>query len=259
MIVANKETYILSMIDHKSTYELTPDISIEVDKSFENNLRERNPQLGKVEAMPDENPLQLAIGDIVAVNHFVFYGDVGKERAFTLQDHTVLDGVKLFRVYLRQIFFKYNYKKTEPVGDFTLVEKITTPIEKFGVYFGEETKIMNNGVEVLTLPNALYSITLDKVEYFKIRKDEIVATIVDGIVTPVDGCLIVEYFKEPEPKFFGIKRDNNLRAKIISSRLMGFNPGDEIQVYRNQGVEYDGKRIIDSEMILGRCIDKIAV
>lgn len=243
-------TYLLSVVNHKETYELTEDITIQIDKSYENNLRERNPQLGIVEAVPSDNTLQLAIGDIVAVNHFTFYGDVGANRSFTEKEHVVLNGVKLFKAVPRQIFFKYNTRSPEPIGDFTLVEKLIEPIEHFGVYFGDEEKIMNNGQQVLTLPNALYSITLDKVEYLKVRKDEIVATVENGVVIPVGDTVLIEYLPEKEHALYGVKKNNNLSAKVLMSNLPHIHPGETIQVYRNQGVEYAGKRVIGEDSIL---------
>src|SRR5580698_1041611 len=93
--------YLLSMVNHKETYELTDEVTLHIDKRFENNLRERNPQLGRVECIGDDNPYGLEVGDIVAVNHFTFYGDIGSDKGYILKDHVEVDGVKLFKAVLR--------------------------------------------------------------------------------------------------------------------------------------------------------------
>ena len=42
------------------------------------------------------NPLGLSIGDKVIVHHYSFYGKIGVNRGFTIQDNVVLDGRNIF-------------------------------------------------------------------------------------------------------------------------------------------------------------------
>lgn len=291
-------TYLLSPINHKENYHIdTPDgeqIDLYIDKSFENNLRERNPQLGLVEAIPIDNPYNLVVGDIVAVNHFTFYGDIGTDKSFKIQPHVEYGGKKLFKVLLRQIFFKYNNKTPEPVGEFLLCRDVqeqstlcmnpnsgdffwTKEFKQEGIIFYGNNDLPA-GTKVLVLKNAFYLITLDKVDYFKVLKDEIVAKIIDGEGMPVGRNMIVEYLPEKPHSFLDLsqtKKGNNCRAKVLAigeinytreidgdvincvdHSMKSLNINDEIQVWRNQGVEYDGKRIIDTEMMLWRWDEK---
>lgn len=252
---ANKGTYLLSMIDHKAEYQLNDDITLQIDKTFENNLRERNPQLGIVEALPDDNFYNLKIGDTVVVHHFTFYGDIGANKSFQLQDHITCEGKKLFRVYEWGIFCTYNNGKIQPVDNFILCNTVDEDKSQSGIIL--ESKPHKNkaivtygdndlkaGDTVLVLDNALYSITLDKHEYFKVKKDEVVAILKGDEIVPVNGNMIIEYLPEKENMLdlSWCKKTNNVTAKKESGELL--------QVYRNQGVKYQDKRIIDSEMIL---------
>jgi co-chaperonin GroES (HSP10) len=249
-----KGTYLLSMIDHKATHQLTDEITLEIDKSFENNLRERNPQLGKVEAIPDDNFLKLEIGDTVAVQHFTFYGDIGTNKSFALQPHVKHDGKLLFKAHQWQIFFKYNNNVPEPLDGFILCDNVEEDQSESGIIL--ESKPHKNkaivtfghnefkvGDIVLVLDNALYSITLDKKEYFKVRTDEVVAKLDGDKIIPVNNNMLIEYLPEKESIFdlSFVKKTNNLTAKKDN--------GDLVQVYRNQGVKYGDKRIISEDMI----------
>lgn len=275
-------TYILSMINHKETYEVTEDIHLFINKSFENNLRDRNPQLGIVEAICEEdNPYNLIVGDIVAVNHFTFYGDIGKDRSFTLQPHFEYEGKKYFKVLGRNIFFKYNDKTPEIIGDFILCKDVkendtlnfdpntgnffhTKEFTQEGVISHGNEKYPN-GERILVLKSAFYLITLDKIDYFKVKQSEIVAFIKDGQAIPTDRNLLIEYVEKEDNHFLDLslmKKDNNVTAKIIKGeikhpkRIMEWGISDTniigmlLRVWRNQGVPYDGKWIIDDEMIL---------
>lgn len=270
--------YILSPILHKETYELTNEITLKIDKSYENNLRERNPQLGTVEYVPENNIYGLSVGDIVAVNHFTFYGDIGPNKSFTTKPHVVHDGKMLFKALPRQIFFKYNNKHPEPMADFVLChavdEKEELHIEpnsgdfyrtkefaqKGTIWFGNDE--FPSGTEILVLKSSFYLITLDRVDYFKVNKNEIVAKIVEGKLLPVNGCGLVEYIPEKEHPFLDLsmmKKPNNTTARLLSGdpvinmMVEGVDKDSGLlQVYRNQGVPYNGKWIVNEDMILYR-------
>lgn len=260
--------YLLSLINHKEEYQLTDDVVLYIDKSYENNLRERNPQLGRVEALPEDNYLGLSVGDTVAVNHFTFFGDIDKERRTTLKSHVIHEGIKLFKANERQIFFKYNDKIVEPLPGYEVccnVKEIfelkfidtTASIErnkkfdKVGtIAYGERS-----GTNILVKSNAFYLITLDGIDYFKVRQDEIVATIKDEIITPELDTLLVEYLPEKIHAFLDLslcKPLNNITTRVLVSRIKGIEPGELIQVWRNNGVEYNGKWLIDEEIICWR-------
>lgn len=243
-------TYLLSPILHKDTFELADGVIIAIAKSFENNLRERNPQLGKVEALPDDNWLGLQVGDTVAVNHFTFYGDIGANRGFNLQPHVVSDGKMLFPCVERQLFFKYNLGVPEPIGDMLICKYIIEPDEHFGVYFGERKYIMCThgkyaGKEIKTLNNAMYLVTLGKEEYYKVRTDEVVWA--DGEV--VGDNLLVRLLPEVEHKIYTIKTNN--QTAVALTALGEVMVGDMIQIYRNQGQVTPDGYCISSETIIG--------
>lgn len=288
-----KGTYILSPINHKETYKLTDDTEIFISKKFENNLRERNPQLGIVEAVCDDNPYDLKVGDIVAVNHFTFYGDIGKDKSFILQDHVEYEGKKLFRVIPRQIFFKYNNQTPEPVGNFILCQNVEEK-ETLGFdpnqgtffktnYFDQKgTVVFGNdkfkkGDEILVLKSSFYLITLDKVDYFKVREDEIVAKVIDGEAVPVGNNFMVEYLPDEYQNGYspllvgtGVHITNNVSATVtnvsnepvLSEVLLAYTEekqlgwrgevsvGDKLQVYRQQGVPFNNKWIINQDNVV---------
>lgn len=227
---------------------------LEIDKSFENNLRERNPQLGRVEGVPDGNVLGLVEGDVVAVNHFTFYGDIGANKSFKLQDHFVHDGKMIFRATLRQMFFKYNDKTPECFEDYILCEKHTEPEEHFGVYFGDKTTWVCThgcyvGSEVVTLKNAPYLITLDRKEYYKVRKDEVVWA--GGVV---GENMLVRILPDKEHSLYTIKTNNQTAIALTS--LGEVMIGDTIQIWKNQGVETPDGYVVGQETIIGIWTDQ---
>jgi len=249
-MIANKGTYLLSPILHKDSYQLTDDITIAIDKSFENNLRERNPQLGMVEAVPEDNWLNLEVGDTVAVNHFTFYGDIGKDKSFEFRDHFELNGKKYFRSTDFQMFFKYNNQTPETFPNYILCSYDIEVEEHFGVYFGEKQTIrcthgVYEGKEVLVLKNAMYLITLDKKSYYKVRMDEVVW--VNGKV--VGENLLVRRLPEKEHEIFTLKTNNQTAIALTS--LNDIMVGDVLQIYRNQGIETPQGYCIPYESIIG--------
>lgn len=247
---ATNNKYLLSPVLHKDSYQLTDDIVIAIDKSFENNLRERNPQLGTVEAIPDNNGLNLKVGDIIACNHFTFYGDIGKDKSFTFRDHFEHDGKKYFPATEFQMFFKYNDKTPETLPGYILCEYRIEVEEHFGVYFGEIEKIfcthgIYEGKEVIVLKNAMYLITLDKKEYYKVREDEVVWA--DGKV--VGNNLLVKLLPEKQHEIFTIKTNN--QTAVALTALNNIMIGDIIQIYRNQGIETPSGLVIQEDTVIG--------
>ena len=202
--------YLLSVIEHKSQVKIA-DIILTIINSYQNNYRDRNPQLGKVEAVnDDDNPLGLKVGDIVAVNHRVFYkAQAGKEgHRFEYQEHIEHDGVKLFRPLNEHIYFKYNNDTPELINGYIIctgVEEHTTL--GFDTNTGEflhskefkqeGTVLIGNdrfptGSKISVLKHAFYLITIDKVDYFKVNENEVV--ILNG--EPANDYFTVEYLDD---------------------------------------------------------------
>lgn len=282
------QTYILSIIDHKSTVFLSEEVTIQIDKSYENNLRERNPQLGRIEAVCEsDNPLGLSVGDIVAVNHFTFYGDIGANKSFVYQPHVEWEGVKLFRVLPRQIYFKYNEGVPQPIGDIVLCASVAEKDilgfdPNVGQFFHTKEFVQvgtvayancgfEAGDEILVLRSSMYLITLDRVDYFKVLAKEIVARIVDGEAIPVGENVVVRYKSDefqngysPLLRGTGIHITNNLTAEVVAvadvptdmilTSEMGWKEqlevGDAVQVYRQQGVPYKDVWVVEPHTII---------
>jgi signal peptidase I len=240
--------YLLSIIDHKSTYDLAG-VTIEMQKQYENNLRERNPQMGRVEAVPNDNPLHLNVGDVVVVNHFTFYGDIGEDKSFIVKPHLLYEGIRVFRAEERQIFFRMNGDLIECMPDYIICDYRVEPEEHFGVYFGEKKWIECThgkyaGKEVVTLKNSMYLITIGKTDYYKVRTDEVVWC--DGVV---GDYLLVRLLPEKEHEIFTIKSNN--QTAIAMTGCGQVMAGDVIQIYRNQGIETPDGYAIHIESVVG--------
>ncbi len=249
--------YLLSIIDHKSTYELAPGVALEMQKHLENNLRERNPQMGRVEAIPEPNPLALSVGDVVIVNHFTFYGDIGPDKAFIVQPHLLYEGIRVFRADERQIFFRMlSSGKLECMPDYIICDYRIEAEEHFGVYFGDRKYVVCThgewaGRECVVLKNAMYLVTVERDNYYKVRKDEVVW--VEGIGVVGDN-LLVRLLPEREHEIFTVKTNN--QTAIALTALGDVMVGDVLQIYRNQGMETGDGYVVGSETIIGIWTDQ---
>ena len=252
-------TYLLSLIDHKSEIEIAG-IMLTIINSAQNNFRDRNPQLGKVEAIcEDDNPLQLVVGDIVAVNHRVFYkAQVGAQgHRFEYQDYCEWGGIKLFRPLTEHIYFKYNNKTPELLPGNIICHKVEEhDILGFDVNSGaflhnkefkqEGVVLIGNdtypvGSKVSVLKHAFYLITLDKVDYFKVMESEVV--ILDG--KPAPGYFAVEYLEEEKEHAL-----LDLSAMKKSGMVNAITDnGELVYVWRGQGLLLGNKRVINEDNI----------
>lgn len=284
-MVANQGKYILSMLDHKRVHKLADGTEIYLLAEYNNNLRERNPQLGVVEAIPDGNWLELAVGDTVAVNHFTFCGNIGKDKGYILKEHFEMDGKKYFPAVETQIFFKYNNKTPQVLPGYVLhtgVEEKKTLHQDpntLEFYYTSEygqrgvithgNGIYQPGKESIVLKNAFYGITLDGAAYFKTKESEVVAFVEDGEAAPTGNNILVEYLPEEFQsnylygKRIGLWLDwqsyKNCDAKVIKGRVkhcIEWNvrkpglSGRILSVFRNQGVKFNGQWILtDNDMI----------
>ena len=236
--------YLLSPIDHKSVIN-----GLIIAKEYENNLRERNPQLGIV--VCDKGGLKK--GDIVAVHHFSFCSEIGKDKSFLWQEHVEHDGKKVFKVPADKIYFKYNNKTPEVLPGFCICKDVeelkslnmdaNTGVFSWSKRFDKSGYCTHGkyaGKHVIVKNFAFYLITLDGIDYFKVREDEVV--LADG--EPTEGNHLVEYIEHKHELFdLSAMRANNVRARDVKT-------GEEMQVWRNNGVEWNGKWVIDNEMII---------
>lgn len=193
--------YLKGILDHKEKHQLTPDIELTIVKDYENNLRQRNPQLGIVMAMPEDNHLELVIGDYVVVHHLVFCGDIGPDRAYEEKPHIIFEGEKLFPCEGNRIFFKYKDKIPVPVGDYILAKTIETDETKGGLYMGKS--VMSNECEVtfgncgvnagdrlLVTNKGMYEIIIDKVVYQRVLKQDACAVIKNGVAELINNYIM---------------------------------------------------------------------
>lgn len=253
MINPHQGTVLLSPIEHKTEANIGS-VILQISNQYENNLRERNIQLGRVESEGHG----LIVGDIVACHHFTFYGDVSGNGGFVWQEHFEQDGVKYFRVPISNIYFKYNNKTVEELPGFMVCHDVKelkslhmdadTGEFSWNKKFDKVGKWGEKNVVVKSF--AFYLITLDRVDYFKVREDEVV--LIDG--EPTKGNMVVEYIEEPPHPFLDlslVKKPNNVRCRVFKSAYNGISEGDELLIWRNNGVEWDGKWVIDEDIIIG--------
>lgn len=260
-MLKSKHYLLEGILDHKETYTLDNGVMLHIPKDFENNLRERNPQLGRVCAMPEENTLKLKVNDLVCVNHFCFFGGITAGRGYELQNHVTHEGKKLFPVNLDDIYFKYNDKVPEPLEGIILCKSFESPALSGAILLipaiYEDRAIVTHGrwarETVLVKSHALYPIELDKITYLRVRESEIVAIINDdGSLTPIEGNLVIEDLPEEQIRESGIfvgdaKLTNTIKCKVILSACEGYNAGDTVVGWRKLGVPYGNYRVVNDK------------
>ncbi|WP_298845481.1 hypothetical protein [uncultured Clostridium sp.] len=258
-------------MDHKEKIDLGGQ-EIFIAKDWENNLRTRNCQLGIVECLTTNNPLNLCLGDIVFVNHFTFHGDIGENRSFTLIDHVKHDGKLLFKVPVRNIYFKYNEGQIEPIGDMVIIESILTDAtssiglelqqaqykDRGKVVYAKDTSLI--GKTVLVEKNALYGIEIKQENLFKVMKEEI-AGIIESFegeeeIFPTAGRVLLEdHDDEIKSSFIDlsmVKRGNTIKAKVIRCGELDkvqrldewIKDGDMVLRFRSYGVRFKDQVIV---------------
>ena len=268
MLKTTTENYILSpILDHKEKIDLGG-TELTIVKEFENNLRRRNCQLGIVEALTKENPLNLSLGDIVFVHHFTFHGDIGKNKSFTLRDHAEVDGKKIFRVPVINIFFKFNNEVVEPTGDVVVLEEMHSPDksdkgfdlisepykDRGRVVYAKDESII--GKVVFVEKNALYPLEIKGYDYFKIFENEIVGFLEEGQIYPAKGRILLEDFPDDIMKgdldLSLIKKTNDVRSTVIRTGELDkiqkyddwIKKGDTVLRSRSGGIKYENQVIV---------------
>lgn len=268
MIRTTTENYILSpILDHKEKYDLGG-VEIYMAKDWENNLRRRNCQLGIVEALTPENPLNLCLGDIVFVHHFTFHGDIGADRSFTLNHHTLFEGKMLFKSPIRDIYFKYNNNQVEAINGIAVLEGLMSPqyspsgLELPQTQYKDRGRIIYHsdysmvGKEVLVESNALYEVELNNEIYYRVREDEIVAEIKDEQAYPTKGRVLLEDHKDDLMKgdldFSMVKKTNTIKSTVIRTGELDkvqkhdewIKEGDTVLRFRNYGIKFNNQVVV---------------
>lgn len=276
MLQTTTENYLLSpILDHKEKYDLGG-IEIQIVKNYENNLRSRNCQLGIVEAVTKENPLNLHLGDIVFTYHFAFHGDIGSNKSFKFNKHTEYNGKKIFRVPPSSIYFKYNNENIELVGDTMILEEMMSPeISPSGLYleskpYKDRGRVVYSsddtivGLTVFVDTNALYALELKDKKYFKVLAKEVVGVIYDDEIFPTSGRVLLQ--DEPDvtlredleldlslAKKKTIVKSEVIRTGILSKEESVIKVGDTVLRARDYGVKYKNQVVVkvEDENIIG--------
>lgn len=208
MSITNVGTHYLveGLLDHKENIEVGG-IPMYQAKNFENNLRERNPNLGIVYGVSKENTLNLKAGDYVITSHFAFTGGIGVNKSYEMNDHVVLDGKKLFKIHPNDIHFTYNDQVIAPIGSYLGVEKVEDTIEQSGIatvvlHSDRGRVIYPNcgiayGTEVLLEQHALYKVTFNKQTVYRIRESEIVGIIHEEKTEGIPAEDLLQYSDNP--------------------------------------------------------------
>lgn len=264
MIKTTSDHYLLSpILDHKEKYDLNG-TEIYIAKDYENNLRSRNCQIGIVESVPENNILNLEIGDKVFVNHFTFHGDIGDNRSFELAQHIEYDEKKIFRVPPMKILFKYNDDVIELVGKTIILEAVYSDEETTSgiklekklykdrgrvIYGNDEYKV---GQVVFVERNALYDLELKGKNYFKVFSYEIAGIEEGDIIIPTDGRVVLEDEDNLRSDFLDlslVKKESTVKSKIIRKGKLSRNDdwvkeGDIVLRGRDYGVKYKNQYIV---------------
>lgn len=266
MIALHGKYLIKGVLDHKENYELEGGITLKIDKSWDNNLRTRNSQLGIVAQVPDGNPLKLREGDMVVVHHFSFHGDVAANKGFELRQHIVHNGELLFVVDQDRIFARYNNKTIEPIGEFVFAQHITRPPNPFGLIIPDHLNIEQNKAlvlfgntdihegDVVVFPeNSMYEITLDKVTYQRINKRDIFGYIRYGVLVPYREYFIAKDLpaKNDGPIDLSLAKPRGVTSEAleIGADCKYIAPGERVYRGLNSGLKYEDKVLLNDDHI----------
>lgn len=251
---------IKGFLDHKEKYQLTPDIELHIDKSFDNNLRTRNSQLGIIAEVDEENVLNLSKGDIVVVHHFTFHGDIAENKGFAMQQHVIHNDELFFLIEPNRIFATYNDKKLKPVGEYVFCDKIK---KEQGIIFIPEYLLVETNKAVVThadgdiqegdiliMPDsAMYEIELDKVLYQRVYKSDIFAFIRNGELTPYRDYFLAEDLEEESGSSLDLSMVKKKTAKskilMVGDRNRDVKAGEIVYRGIGTGLKYEGKVLLN--------------
>ena len=177
--------------DHKQFHQFSNGEKIVLETKYNENLRERNQQLGFV--MADVPSMGLKKDDTVVVQHFQFMDHSGDVAENVLN----VDGEPIAFCPVWEIYYKIEDGQMEPVGEFLIAKEIpkgqlTTSLDLEFTDLSEpemeevivevvavnKTNKLNLKVGqrvVLIEKYCKYKILHEKVEFLRIREEEVVA------------------------------------------------------------------------------------
>lgn len=184
------------------------DIDLYIENKFNENLRERNPNYATVIYVPNvthftgydkkQYPQILQPGDLVCLQHFQLQGHSNE----SLEEIEDVDGMPLFRVDLKEVYFKINEGKPELLSDYTLCEYETaktitdagvilpeTAIDPYRrsskraivVQVSESVENINEGDVIYYSDFADYELEFDGKKLLKISAGDILAKVINSI------------------------------------------------------------------------------
>lgn len=179
----------------KRRHKLTDEVELEIENKFNKNLRERNPQVGIVEAVFDECK-DLKVGDRVLIHHFTFNDGNGDP----VTPVVVVGGQPMYHVPYSECFYTLdeNGEVERPVGDYVLCisEQEPEPEQTAGGVFIPQTAtshrkqrdqrdltVLHAGnsphvkVGDIIRANYHYEITINKNKYIRVREENILGVI----------------------------------------------------------------------------------
>lgn len=267
MRVLHNKYLIKGLLDHKESYTLSNGIELKIDKSWDNNLRTRNSQLGVIAELTDKNELGLAIGDTVIVHHFSFHGDISENKGFQLQQHIEHNGELYFTIHPDRIFAKYNNKTIEPLGQYVFCKHMQKPENKFGLILPETAMIEENRAmvthgngdiltgDIVLFPNySMYEIILDKVPYQRVMKRDIYGYIRNGEMKPYDKYFLAkdeEVIKKSGAIDLSLTKPKGKTSTVIQlgDGCDYIKEGEKLYRGANSGLKYEDNVLLNSDHI----------
>lgn len=272
-------------LKHKEEHRLTEDVTIYIAKEFENNLRERNPQIAYVEGIPEDNPFNLNYGDKIIVHHMVFFGEIAKDSPdYVLQPHVVHQYEKLFPCRLNDIYFRVldNLEGSDqlvPLEGILLMEPVVDEEETAsGIYIGSKERkdvasvvsgdSYHKGDQLLVETNALYPFVHNKVKYFRLRDSEVMGLInEDNVLIPANDRIVLKDGDLVKDSFLDlslVKGVEDIQSEVISigENVRDFEVGTTVLRRRSRGVRHNGLIVVtvqgklDDESVWGTIIPK---
>ena len=259
---SNTGTYLLKgVLNHKEEYDLGGH-TIYIAKEYENNLLKRNCQLAYIMGVPKDNPLELEVGDKVFVHHMIFFGEIGSHsKEYTLQDHAVFEGEKLFRCEPKHIYVKIKNGAILSVGDNLLMERIEEDEEAFGLFLGRIKRKdiatllqAKNGYEkgdvLLVASNALYPMDIDKHEYLRLKMEEVMGKVDGDTIIPNNDRIVVKDVVQQKKEYFidlpMDKGDRDIKSEVIAvgDNVKGIEVGDIVLRRKTGGVKFKDCTVI---------------
>lgn len=275
-----KGTYLIKPnLRHKEEVDIGLDQPILIAKEYENHLIHRNPQTGIVMSVPEDNPLELIVGDTVYVSHMTFYGEIAEHtKDFQLQPHVKHNGGLLFPCSPKNIYYRLDGEDIEPLGDILLMTPIEEEEKEGDIFLGEVkrkdraivaemTDDYMKGDVLLVESNALYPIEINKTKYFRLRKGEVTGRLVGDKIIPNDDRIVVrDLIQEKESvldlSFMRVVEDVQAEVLAVGNNVTEFKAGDIVLRRKSGGKKFGDvvvitmQGILDEESVYGKILNK---